>query len=73
MCEGLLIPVLMYRSEMMVWKVKEKSRIKSVQMDNLRYLLGIGGIDRIPIVQARGLCGVMKNVDNLSFPVVWPY
>ena len=40
----LLIAVLMYGSETMLWK--EKSRIKAVQMDNLRGLLGIRRTDR---------------------------
>ena len=35
--ETLLVPVLMYDSETMLWKEKERSRIRGVQMDNLRY------------------------------------
>ena len=35
------MPVLMYGSETMIWKEKEMSRIRAVQMDNLRGLLGI--------------------------------
>ena len=38
--ETLLEPVLMYGSEMMLWKEKERPRIKAVQMD-IRGLLGI--------------------------------
>ena len=38
----LLVPVLMYSSETMLWK-KERSRIRAVQMNNLRGLLGILG------------------------------
>ena len=37
--ETLLLPVLMYGSETMLWKEEERSRIKAVQMDNLRGLL----------------------------------
>ena len=34
--ESLLVPVLMYGSETMVWtEEKERSRIRAVQMDNL--------------------------------------
>ena len=33
--ETLLVPVLMYGSETMLWKEKIRSRIKVVQMDNL--------------------------------------
>ena len=38
--ESLLLPVLLYRTKTMIWK-KERSRIRAVQMDNLRGLLGI--------------------------------
>ena len=46
--ETLLVLVLMYGSETMVWKEKEKSRIRAVQMDKLRGLLGIREMDKIP-------------------------
>ena len=35
------MPVLTYGSETVLWKEKERSRIRVVQMDNLRGLLGI--------------------------------
>ena len=34
--ETLLVPVLMYGSETMLWREKERSRVRAVQMDNLR-------------------------------------
>ena len=34
--ETLLIPVLTYGSETMLWKENERSRERAVQMDNLR-------------------------------------
>ena len=37
--ESMLVPVLTYGSETMIWK--ERSRIRAVQMNNLRCLLGI--------------------------------
>ena len=37
--ETLLVPVLMYGSETMLWKEEERSRIRAVQMDNLRGLI----------------------------------
>ena len=37
--ESLLVPVLIYGSETMIWKEKARSRIRAVQMDNLRGLL----------------------------------
>ena len=46
--ETLLVPVPMYGSETMLWKEKEKSRIRAVQMENLRGLLGIRRRDRNP-------------------------
>ena len=39
------MPVLMYDSKTMIWMEKERSRIKAVQMDNLRVLLGIRRMD----------------------------
>ena len=30
--EGLLMPVLLYGSETMIWREKERSRIRAVQM-----------------------------------------
>ena len=35
------MPVLTYGSETMIWRKKERSRIRGVQMDNLKGLLGI--------------------------------
>ena len=54
----------MYGSETMLWKEKERSRIRAVQMDNLRGLLGIRRMDRIPNVRIREMCGVKKWVDE---------
>ena len=51
--ESLLVPVLTYSSETMIWREKERSRIRAVHMDNLRGLPGI-----------RQLCGVTKGVDE---------
>ena len=45
--ETLLVPVLMYGSETMLGKEKERSRIRVVHMDNLRGLLGIRSKDRV--------------------------
>ena len=54
--ETLLVPVLMYDSETMLWKEKERSRIRAVQMDNLRGLLGIRKMDRVPNARIREVC-----------------
>ena len=44
--ETLVVPVLKYGSETMLWKEKEISRIRAVQMDNIRVLLGIKRMDK---------------------------
>ena len=67
--ETLLVPVLTYGSETVLWKEEERSRIRAVQMDNLRGLLGIRRMDRVPNARIRELCGVTKRVDER---IVWP-
>ena len=42
----------------------ESSRIKAVEMDNLRVLLGIRRMDRVPNAQIRELCRVRKGLDE---------
>ena len=41
--EALFVHVLMFGSETVVWKEKESSRIRAVQMDNLKGLLVLVG------------------------------
>ena len=55
--------VLLYGSETMIWR-KERSRSMSVQMDNLRGLLGNRRMDRGSNAQTRVLYGVMKRVNE---------
>ena len=55
MYETLLVPILVYGRETMLWKEKERSRIRVVQMDNLRGLLGIRRMDRVPNAGIREL------------------
>ena len=62
--ESLLVPVLTYGNETMIWREKEKSRINAVQMGNLRGLLGIRRIDKVPNARIRQLCWVTKAVDE---------
>ena len=64
MHETFLIPVLMYGSKTMLWKEKERSRIRVVQIDILRELLGIRRMDRVQNVRIRELCGVKKGLDE---------
>ena len=54
----------MYSRETILWKEKERSRIKVVQMDNPRGLLGIRRMDRVPNAQIRELCIVNKGLDE---------
>ena len=58
----LLVPVLTYGSETMLWKENERSGIRSLQMDNLRGLIGIKRMNRVPNARIRELCGVKKGV-----------
>ena len=52
----LLVPVLTYGSETMLWKEKKRSRIWALQIDNLRALRGIRRMDRIPDAWIREFC-----------------
>ena len=58
--ESLLVPVLTYGTETMIWRENERSRIRAVQMDNLRGLLGIRRTDKVPSARIWQLCGVTK-------------
>ena len=48
----------------MIWKEKEGARIRVVQIDNLRGLLGIRRIDKVLNVRIRKLFGMMKGIDK---------
>ena len=43
---------------------RERSRIRAVQIDNLRRLLGIMRKGRVPNARIRELCGVKKGLDE---------
>ena len=58
------MPILMNGSEKMIWKEKERSRIRAVQMDNLRGLLDIRRVDKVPNGRIMELCRVTKGVDE---------
>ena len=62
--ESLLLPVLMYGREKLIWREKERSRIRDVQMDSLIGLLGMRRIDKVPNAWIRQLCRVTKGVDE---------
>ena len=64
--------VLGYGSETVLWEEKERSRIRAVQMDNLRGLLGIMRMDRVPNAGITEFCGVTKGVDKvIEEGVLW--
>ena len=62
--ESLLVPVVIYGNEAMILKEKERSKIRAVQMDNLRGLLSIRRMNKVPNARRRELCGVTKGVDK---------
>ena len=55
--ESLLVPVLTYGSETMIWR-------EAVQMDNLRGLLSIRRMDKVPNALIKKFCGVTNGVDE---------
>ena len=65
--------VIMYGSEIMIWREKKRSRIMAVQMANLRFLLGIRRIDKVPNVRIRQFMGSDKGCGRLMnvFSMVW--
>ena len=48
----------------MIGREKERYRIWAVQLDNLRGLLSIRRMDKVPNAWIRQLCGVTKGVDE---------
>ena len=62
--ETLFAPFLIYGSETVLWKEKERSRVRTVQTDNLRGLLGIRRMDMVPNTRIRELCGVKRGLDE---------
>ena len=59
--EAMLMPVLFYSSQTIIWRENEKSRIRTVQMDSLRSLLGIRRMDRVPNEQIREMCSDKRS------------
>ena len=62
--EALLVYFLMYSNETMLWKKNERSRIRVVQMENLRGLLGVRRMAKVLNARIRELCGVTNGVDE---------
>ena len=63
--ETLLVPVLIYDSETILWKEKERYSSKAVKMDNLSGLLGVRRMDKVLNTRIRELWGVTKGVDEM--------
>ena len=59
--ETLLLPVLMYGSDTMLWREKESSRVRAVQIHDLNGLLDVRRMDRVPNARVREICGVRKD------------
>ena len=49
----------------MICREKERCRIRNVQVDSLRGLLGIRKMDKIPNAWTRQLCEVTKGGDEM--------
>ena len=62
--ESLLVLVLTYGSYTIIGKEKERARIRAVHIDNLRGLLGIRRMDKVPNAWIRKLCRMMKGMDK---------
>ena len=62
--EILLVLFLMYGSVIILWKEKERSRIRAGEKDNIRGLLGIMRMDRVPNARIMELCRVKKSLDE---------
>ena len=58
------MPALVYGSETMIWMEEERSRIRAVQMDKIRSLLGIRRMGRVPNARIRESCGMAKGLDE---------
>ena len=55
----------------MIWREKERSKIRAVQIDNCRDLLGIRRMDKVTNAWIRQLCRVMKDVDENINVLQW--
>ena len=64
MQEALLVLALTYGSKAILWNEKNISRNRAVQMDNIRGLFSIRGMDRITNARINELLGMTKGVDE---------
>ena len=54
----------MYGSDTILWKEKWRSRIRAVEVDNPKGLLGVTRVDEVPNARIRELCGVKEVLDK---------
>ena len=55
-----------------LWKDKEISRNRAIQMDNIRGLISIRRIDMVPNGRLKEFCGVKKGLDErIDEGVLW--
>ena len=57
------MPVLIYGIETVLWREKERTRIRAIQIDCLWGLLAIGRINGV-LMHGLELCGVKNRVDE---------
>ena len=65
--ESLLKPVLMYGSETMIGKERERSRIRTIHMDDLRGWIGIKRMDSPECMNKR----VVWTEERIDEGVLW--
>ena len=65
--ETMPVPVFMYSSEIMLRK-EERSRTRAAQIDNLRVLLGIMRMDRVPngLIRIDGVIRWFGHVERIE-------
>ena len=69
--ESLLVTVCTYGSKTMIRGEEERSRIKVLQMDNIRGLIGIKEMDKVLNTWIRVLYGVSKGIEERVDSVLW--
>ena len=62
--EVVLVPTLLYGSETVYLKERDISRIRAVEMDCLRSIVGVRRMDRVRNADVRKVCGVSKGVEK---------
>ena len=60
LCESLLVPVLLYSSETVIWRENGRSSVRLCRRTTSEVLLGIRRMGRVPNARIRELCGVVK-------------